>query len=232
MFQRMFEDLIGKDVDESEREERARKLTETAGYAAAALTIIPIPGTEVLAVMPIHVGMVVGIGQLYGADISKDSATEIILKIGTTVGVSMVGSRLATTAAKMLLPGLGGLISAPFMYATTLAIGAVAERYFASEGELSSEELKDLYKRTVKEAKQSFDPTRMKSDEAKDMAKAAAAEATGDAVDAATEEAAPEAEPPAEDPISRLRRLKSMLDEGLIDQAEYDETKARVLAEI
>ena len=232
MFQRMFEDLIGKNVDESEREERARKLTETAGYAAAALTIIPLPGTELLGVTSIHVAMVVGIGQIHGADISKDSALDLVMRIGTTVGVSMVGSRLATTAAKLLLPGFGGLLSAPFIYATTIAIGAVAERYFVNEGELSSEELKDLYKRTVREAKSSFDPTKMKSEEAKDMAKAAAAEAAGDAVDAATEDVAPTPEPPAEDPISRLRRLKAMLDEGLIDQDEYDETKARVLAEI
>lgn len=232
MFQRMFEDLIGKNVDESERQERARKLTETAGYAAAALTIIPLPGTELLGVTALHVAMVVGIGQIHGADISKDSALELVMRIGTTVGVSMVGSRLATTAAKLLLPGFGGLLSAPFIYATTLAIGAVAERYFVNEGELSSEELKELYKRTVREAKSSFDPSKMKSEDAKHMAKAAAAEATSDAVEAATEEAAPTPETAAEDPISRLRRLKSMLDEGLIDQDEYDETKARVLAEI
>ena len=37
---------------------------------------------------------------------------------------------------------------------------------------------------------------------------------------------------PAEDPISRLRRLKAMLEEGLIEQSEYDDTKARILADI
>ena len=240
MFQRMFEDLIGKDVDESVREERARKLTETAGYAAAGLTIIPLPGTELLGVTSLHVAMVVGIGQIHEADISKDSALELVLRIGTTVGVSLVGSRLATTAAKMLLPGFGGLLSAPFIYATTLAIGAVSERYFTQEGELTTEELKDLYKRTVREARSNFDPSKMKSDEARDMAKAAAAQAAADAVDAAAEAVdapAEEASPArdtgqAEDPISRLRRLKALVDEGLIDQAEYDETKARVLAEI
>ncbi len=133
----------------------------------------------------------------------------------------------------MLLPGFGGLLSAPFIYATTLAIGAVAERYFTQEGELTTEELKDLYKRTVREARSNFDPSKMKSDEAKDMAKAAAAQAAAEAVDVATEEAASTRDSgQAEDPISRLRRLKALVDEGLIDQTEYDETKARVLAEI
>ena len=65
MFQRMFEDLIGKDVEESEREERARKLTETVGYAAAGLTLVPLPGTELLGVTSLHVAMVVGIGQIH-----------------------------------------------------------------------------------------------------------------------------------------------------------------------
>jgi hypothetical protein len=45
------------------RDERCRKLVERCGYAAAALTILPIPGSEVIGVMPIHVGMVIGIGQ-------------------------------------------------------------------------------------------------------------------------------------------------------------------------
>jgi uncharacterized protein (DUF697 family) len=228
----MFDELIGRDVAESEPEVRARKLTETAGYAAAALTIIPLPGTELLGVTALHVAMVVGIGQIHGADISKDSALELVMRIATTVGVSLVGSRLATTAAKFLLPGFGGLISAPFMYASTIAIGAIAERYFLQEGELSSEELKDLYKRTVKEAKSSFDASKMRSDEAKGMAEAAAADATGQAVDAATKEPDPEPAESTEDPIARLRRLKTLLDEGLITQAEYDDSKARVLAEI
>lgn len=138
---------------------RAHALTEKCGYAAAALTLIPIPGSEIIAVMPVHVGMVVKLGEIYGVDLDQDSATHLILRIGATVGLSLVGSRLATTAAKFFLPGLGGLISAPFMYASTIAIGRVAELYFV-HGELSDREMRSVYKESVKSAKSDFDPKR------------------------------------------------------------------------
>ena len=51
-------------------------------------------------------------------------------------------------------------------------------------------------------------------------------------MDSATEELGDPEPPLDEDPISRLRRLKGLLEEGLIEQAEYDEAKARVLAEV
>ncbi len=148
MFDRMFNEYLRGGGDETEPEARARKLTETAGYAAAALTLIPIPLTEGL-VMPIHVGLVVAIGEIYGHQVSKSSGGDLVLRIGTTVGASFVTRQLATTVAKTLLPGLGGLIMAPFMYASTVAIGAVAESYFKNECDLSSDDIKDVYSRTV-----------------------------------------------------------------------------------
>lgn len=138
---------------------RAQALTEKCGYAAAALTLIPIPGSEVIAVMPVHVGMVVKLGEIYGVDLDQDSATHLILRIGATVGLSLVGSRLATTAAKFFLPGLGGLISAPFMYASTIAIGRVAELYFL-HGDLSDREMRAVYQESLKSAKREFDPSK------------------------------------------------------------------------
>ncbi len=231
MFDRMFNEYLRGGGEETEPEARARKLTETAGYAAAALTLVPIPLTESL-VIPIHVGQVVAIGEIYGHQISKSSATDLVLKIGTTVGASFVMRQLATTVAKTLLPGLGGLIMAPFMYASTVAIGAVAESFFKSEGELSSEDMKDVYARTVRQAKQDFDPEKMKSDEIKDLAKAAAEEARGGGSKGEEPEVAEPAPAPAEDPVSRLRRLKALLEEGLIEPSEYDDTKARILADI
>ena len=137
-------------------------LIEKCGYATAALTIIPIPGSEVIGVMPLHVGMVVGIAHHHGQNLTTETATELLIQIGTTVGASLLGSRVATTAAKFVLPGLGGIIAAPFMFASTLAIGAVADQWFNSGGTLSEIEMRALYERTVKSAKSSFQTDRMK----------------------------------------------------------------------
>lgn len=212
----------------AEREDAAKDLTEKCGYAAAALTILPIPLSEVIAVMPIHVGMVVGIGHLYGQELTRDSATHLVLRIGATVGLSLVGSRIATTAAKVLLPGLGGLIGAPFMYASTLAIGMAARVYFESQGQVSDDDMKAVYQAALKKARSSFDPRRARSPEAQDLASDAARAAKDDPEAVAAEEVA---KAPA-DPVSRLERLKAMKDKGLVDDAEFEATKKRILAEL
>lgn len=214
-------------LDDGEREVAAKSLVEKCGYAAAALTILPIPFTEWVAVMPIHVGMVVGIGHLYGEEISRDSAKDLVLRIGGAVGLSVVGSRVAMSAAKFLLPGLGGLLGAPFMYASTIAIGAVARLYFQRSGRVSDAEIKSSYRSSLNEARKSFDPKRAQSNEAKGFAQAAADAAQGgDAPPAPSEPVA------KEDLVTRLERLKAMLDKGLIDQAEFDAAKKRILDEV
>jgi uncharacterized protein (DUF697 family) len=211
-----------------DRERAAKELTEKCGYAAAALAMIPIPGTELVAVMPLHVGMVVGIGNIYGVQMTRDSANTLVLRIGATVGLSLVGSTLAVSAAKLVSFGLlGGIIGAPFMYASTQAIGAVARVYFQSEGELSDDELKSVYQENLKRAKKAFDPTRAKSPEAQDLAQAAAKESQEE-----PELAAAAAAPVEEDPIARLEKLKGLLDKGLIDADEYDTVKKRILESI
>lgn len=193
-------------------------LIEKCSYAAAALTILPIPGSEIVAVMPIHVGMVIGIAQAKGVDITRESAINLVLQISATVGLSLVGSRIATTAAKIILPGLGGIISAPFMFASTLALGNVAKIYFEREGNIDKDTMKNVYNDMVKRGKQMFDSDRMKEDDIQDMAKAAAREG----------EEKKEEGTPAE----RLGKLKELLDLGLISQEEFDETKRKILSEI
>ncbi len=219
MLQDFIDEIVGKGSS-TERGDAVRQLIEKCGYAAAALTILPIPGSEILAVMPLHVGMVGGIGRLYGQEITSDSASDLLMKIGATVGLSLVGSRLATTAAKVILPGLGGLISAPFIYASTLAIGAVARAYFEQDGQLSEADMRRVYKNAQRTAKQGFDPSKMRREDARDMAKQAASAQPGQAAAESV------------DPIDRLKKLKSLLEKGLIEESEYQATKKRILSEL
>jgi uncharacterized protein (DUF697 family) len=200
------------------------RLVETCGYAAAALTILPIPGSEIIGVMPLHVGMVIGIAHHRGRTITRESATSLLLQIGGTVGLSLVGSRLATTAAKLILPGLGGIVAAPFMYASTLAIGACADSFFRNEGRLSEDEMRELYNRTVKNAKSAFRPDKMREKDAMDQAASAVAQG----------KEAPAAAPaaPVQTPVEKLKDAKDLLDQGLISQEEFDEVKKKVLGEI
>lgn len=205
-------------------ESAANDLIEKCGYAAAALTILPIPGSELLAVMPLHVGMVVKLGQLYGVDLDRDTATHLILRIGATVGLSLVGSRVATTAAKILLPGFGGLISAPFMYASTLAIGQVAVLYFQSDCSLSDHDLKATYAEAAARARKGFDPKRARSPEARAAAEAAQQQKA--------EPVAPKAPAEPVDPVARLERLRALRDAGALSAEEFEQAKRQVLASL
>jgi uncharacterized protein (DUF697 family) len=198
-------------------------LVETCGYAAAALTILPIPGSEIIGVMPLHVGMVIGISRHHGRPLTRESAVALIVQIGGTVGLSLVGSRIATTAAKFVLPGLGGLLAAPFMFASTVAIGAVADAYFVGGG-LSDDRMRDVYEQAARNARDAFRPERMREKDAVDRAK--------EAVDAGKAEKAPEPAPAAPTPEDRLAKARSMLDKGMITQDEFDAVKARILAEL
>ena len=145
MLQDYIEKTIGNNPETTNNEQKADKLIEKCGYASAAMTIIPIPGSEIVAVMPIHVAMVTGIGSIYDCEVSQSSATKLVMEILTTAGLSLVGSRLAITTSKILLPGLGGIISAPFIFASTIAIGAVAKTYFRNDGDLDKNDIKSIY---------------------------------------------------------------------------------------
>jgi len=226
-------------LSEDERADAAKDLIEKCGYAAAALTIIPIPFSAVVGVTSVHVAMVVGVGRIYGAEVSRDAAGELVLRIGATAGLSLVGSRVALGIAKAIFPVAPGLLGAPFMYASTLGIGTVARAYFESQGAISDDEIRAVYKEAMKEARGQFDPRKVRSGQAQAMAKEAAHDdAPAPQEDRAappsptdSEAAAPPgaAEPTAEDPITQLERLKELRDKGLIEPEEFDRAKREIL---
>jgi uncharacterized protein (DUF697 family) len=229
----MIDDLLGGVTSrtyssDAERQDAAKRLTERCGYAAAALTLLPIPLTEYLAVMPIHVAMVMGIGHVHGVEMTKETATNFLVKLGATVGMSLVGSKLATTAAKILLPGFGGILGAPFIYASTIALGTVARVYFEQQGNVSDQDLKAIFEKAKKDAKTGFDPAKAKQADAQQAAQAAA-RAANDGKDVPAPAAAAQ-EP--QDPVSRLEKLKEMRDRGLLDKEEFDALKKKILAEL
>lgn len=228
------DDIVGgvksrRYASDGEREAAAKDLTEKCGYAAAALTLIPIPFSEVVAVMPIHVGMVCGIGHIYEQEVTRETAEKLLLKIGAAVGLSLVGTKIATTAAKFILPGLGGIIGAPFMYASTLALGMAARVYFESHGQVSDDDMKAVYQQALKRARSGFDAKKANASDAQDLAQSAAKQAEADP---AAQAVAKETKAVSEDPVARLERLKALMDKGLVDAAEYEATKQRILKEI
>ena len=133
-----------RDASEAEREETVRHLVEVCSFACAGLVLQPVPFLE-QAILPIQVGMVVGIAHVYGERLSRKRATEILLDVVAIVGVSVIGRQILTTAAKILLPVIGGLLSAPFTFSVTWATGFAASHYLKSGGTPDRDKIKRIF---------------------------------------------------------------------------------------
>jgi uncharacterized protein (DUF697 family) len=220
-----------------DRRQEARDLMERCGYAAAALTMLPIPGSDLVGILPIHVGMVMGIGELYGVEMTRDNASRVVRRIGVAAGMSLLGTRVASTAAQFLLPGVGGVVGAPFNYASTLAIGTVARVYFERGESLTDAEVKALFKESLLQARRSFDPRRASGSEARALAEEARSRGEPERLEQLESEvherpepvSAPSGKDSAEE---RLLRLQVLQDEQLITPEEHAALRRHVLDEL
>lgn len=182
-----------------DRRRRAWTLVERTGYAAAAATTLPIPGSEWLAVLPLHVGLVIGVGEIFGCTLDERGAADLVKRVGAVVGLTYLGGRAITTVAKLVLPGAGGLAGAVLTFAATLGLGAVVIAFFEREGALDEDEIRELYGEALRGARQRFDPRRAVQAPAPDPAL-----------------------------VDRLARLDRLLESGLISREEHEETTRRI----
>ncbi len=190
------------EVDPAELEEQRRRawtLVERTGYAAAAATTLPIPGSEWIAVLPLHVGLVIGVGEIFGCTLDERGAMDLVKRVGAVVGLTYLGGRAITTVAKIVLPGAGGLAGAVLTFAATLGLGAVVIAFFEREGALDEGEIRALYGQAMAGARKRFDPSRA---------------VRGPAPDPAL--------------VDRLARLDRLLESGLISKDEHADTTRRI----
>jgi uncharacterized protein (DUF697 family) len=196
--------------------EQAMALTEKCAYAAAALTMLPIPGSEIVGVLPLHVALVAEVGRLYGVELDGDHAKALLGRIASAAGLSLLGSKAAALASKVLMPGVGGVATAPLIYASTLALGTAAKLHFERGGAASDAELAAAFRRAQAQARGAFDPTRTQRPSTRLMAVSAQQTVT----------------PTGDDPLVRLERLADLLERGLIERDEFDVAKARILRDL
>jgi uncharacterized protein (DUF697 family)/tellurite resistance protein len=125
-----------------------------------ALELLP-QGLATLAIVPLQMKMVYGVGKAYGFSLDKGHIKELI----ATVGVGMT-SQVVENFARDLLGGLakkylgktagkvvGVATGAAMSFATTYALGQVAKQYYAGGRKLSSVDLRALFGREVERAK-------------------------------------------------------------------------------
>ncbi|MEY4532212.1 MAG: hypothetical protein RLZZ156_2935 [Deinococcota bacterium] len=111
-----------------EHEETVRIIKERALWCAG-VSLEPVPFLDLAVILPLHVKMVWDIGKAYGFALTRERAKEIALELAGTVALNYA-TRLATRSAMKAIPFFGAVLNAPLVYASTYALGVVAERYF------------------------------------------------------------------------------------------------------
>lgn len=138
-------------VPMKKRDTIARDVVNMCSYATALVAISPLPLTDVVLTLPIQTGMVVTIGHIYGRKVSKASARDLILELGTTAGVGL----LARQGIKALIPVFGAILTVAPAYAANWAMGRVAMEYF-KDPKLNRDNLKEVFRRAREEGSSLF----------------------------------------------------------------------------
>lgn len=124
-------DNFNFDVDPAlSPEQNTEEVIRSAALLAGAISAEPLPFADLLLITPLQVKMVLHIGKIHGFDITSARAREIVQELGATVAYGMVARQVMRGVAKLALPVIGGLITAPAVYGWTYALGRTSEVYF------------------------------------------------------------------------------------------------------
>lgn len=132
---------------------------------AAVLGANPLPAVAVvtdLAVVGLQVKLVRDVGQYFGHRIDNQAARSLLAAASGSVVLRIALSNLAR-----FIPGWGSVASAAAAFASTWALGKVAERWFAQGGGLDPELLRATYEEAWKEGRRSYDAEKEKVEQAK-----------------------------------------------------------------
>lgn len=138
-------------------EQRAVEIQEdTMKYAvlAAVLGAMPIPGVGIvtdLAVVGLQVKLVRDIGLYWGHAVDEKAARSIMASVLGSVGVRVAINNLAR-----FVPGWGSLMAAVTSFATTVAVGKMANAYFESGGTMNADALRATYEAGLAEGKEAY----------------------------------------------------------------------------
>lgn len=117
--------LKHKKALELKRGEAKSVITFFSG-AAATVGATPIPFSDAIALVPMQIGMIIKISQVYGMNVSREAALPVLASLTGISGTSMLGRTIVSGLLKMI-PGagsfVGGAISATTAATLTSALG-------------------------------------------------------------------------------------------------------------
>jgi uncharacterized protein (DUF697 family) len=115
-----------------------------------------------MAIIPLQVKMVYGIGQAHGVNLDQGHIKEFIAAAGVGLtsqyleqfGRKLLGGLLVKVAGKTVGRIGGAATGMAFSFATTYALGQVAKRYYAGGRVMSTDVLRDTFQSLLGPAKQ------------------------------------------------------------------------------
>ncbi|TMS57341.1 GTPase [Imbroritus primus] len=132
-----------------------------ASIMNGAIELLP-ENLSTLAIIPLQMRLVYQIGQNYGYDLDRGHIKDLLAALGVGLtsqyleqaGRKLLGSLLGK-AGKGMLGGLGKqAVSSGMSFASTYALGHVANQYYAGGRTLSMQMLRDAYEHVMRDGKQ------------------------------------------------------------------------------
>jgi len=151
-----FASVLSFDIDPHlSEQDNVRKVIQQTGLVCAVVAVVnPLPLTDLIILAPLHTKMTFHIGRVKGFEVTNEGALEVLREVVSAVGMSMVGSALASFVK--LIPVLGQFVFVPVVYGATWAIGCAVDAYFDGlrTGQIpTADEIKDLFNRELSRGK-------------------------------------------------------------------------------
>ena len=137
--------------DPEKRATEVESATTDACFLNAVLGAFPIPGIAIAFDMLIYwnqLDLAQAIGQSWGYDRNRDDFRKAIFG-----SLGITGTRIAISNLAKLVPVFGMVVGATTAYASTWALGKVANEYFASGGEMDAFSIRQTFKQAKQEGK-------------------------------------------------------------------------------
>ncbi|MFM7273005.1 MAG: GTPase, partial [Gammaproteobacteria bacterium] len=140
--------------------EQMDKMILDASIMNAALELLP-ESLSTLAIIPLQVRLVYRIGRSYGYPMDASQAKDFLATVGVGLGsqyLEQVGRKLLGGVLGSVLGGLGRSVgrqaaSSGMSFASTWALGRVADRYYAGGREMNTAVLQASFRELLTEAK-------------------------------------------------------------------------------
>jgi len=125
---------------------------------SGALGLNPVPIASIvtdLAAVGLQAKMFSDIGRHWGHESSRETARQVLAGVGAGTA-----ARVAVNGLVKFIPGVGSVFAASTNFASTWALGQVAKQYWESGGKADLEMLREVFKKSKAEGRQTYEQHR------------------------------------------------------------------------